>query len=142
MNTNKNKINVEVIVNASLKYVWEKWIKPEDIVKWNFASEDWHTAKATNDLRVGGKFCYRMEARDGSMGFDFEGIYTKVFPFELIEYLLGDDREVKITFASSGKQTIVEETFDPENENSLELQKSGWQAILNNFKKYVESKNK
>lgn len=132
-------ITVETTVNAPVEKVWKVWTLPEHIKNWNNASDDWHTPSAENDLRPGGKFSSRMEAKDGSSGFDFEGVYDEVVPQKLISYALGDNRKVKIVFTSKGDQTKVTETFDPENENSLELQKGGWQAILDNFKKYAES---
>ena len=137
--TLKEKITVETLVNAPIEKVWEFWTKPEHITRWNNASEDWHTTRAENDLRIGGKFLSRMEAKDGSFGFDFEGIYDEVKPYEHIAYSLGDNRQVKIAFTNLGQQTRVDETFDAENTNPVELQKNGWQAILNNFKKFVEA---
>lgn len=134
-----NVITVETIVQAPVKKIWEYWTSPEHIIQWNNASDEWHTPKATNDLREGGNFVYRMEARDGSMGFDFGGVYNTVNPYESIVYTLGDDRKVQIVFSSEDGFTKVSERFDAESENSLELQKAGWQAILDNFKKYVES---
>lgn len=136
--TEKNSITVQVEVNATPEIVWKFWTSPESIVKWNNASEDWQTTRAENDLRVGGKFLSRMEAKDGSMGFDFEGIYERVIPNEEIEYLLGDGRKVKISFFDYVTKTKIVETFDAESENTIELQKNGWQSILNNFKKYAE----
>lgn len=133
------KITVEVTVNAPVGKVWEAWTKPEHIVKWNFATDDWHSPWAKADFREGGSFSARMEAKDGSMGFDFGGIYDVIRNNEFIEYTMGDDRKVQVEFSSSGNQTKVVETFDAENTHSLELQKNGWQAILDNFKKYVES---
>jgi uncharacterized protein YndB with AHSA1/START domain len=115
------------------------WTAPEHITKWNFASDDLHSPKAENDLRVGGKYSARMEAKDGSMGFDFGGVYDDVKENELIEYTLGDDRKVVVRFTPIGNETKVVETFDAELSNSIELQKGGWQAILVNFRKYVES---
>lgn len=137
--TKSATITVEIIVNAPIEKVWKFWTLPEHITKWNNASDDWHTTSAENDLRTGGKFMSRMEARDGSFGFDFSGVYDKVINHELIIYTLEDGRKVKIDFSFNEKETKVVETFDPENENPLELQKSGWQAILNNFKKYAEA---
>ncbi|MFA7380274.1 MAG: SRPBCC family protein [Bacteroidia bacterium] len=137
--TSASSITVEVKVNAPLEKVWDYWTNPQHMVNWNYASEDWHAPHATNDLRVGGKFNSRMEAKDGSMGFDFEGEYTKVEQHIEIEYVLADARRVNIRFDSDGKETTVTETFDPENENTLELQRTGWQAILDNFKRYTES---
>ena len=134
-----SKITVEATVAASIDKVWESWTAPQHIQKWNNASEDWHTPKATNDLRTGGNFLTRMEAKDGSFGFDFEGTYTEVIKHEFIAYELGDGRKVSITFENYGASTKVVETFDPENENPIDMQKDGWQAILNNFKTYTEN---
>jgi uncharacterized protein YndB with AHSA1/START domain len=135
----KTIITVENTVNAPVAKVWEYWTKPEHITQWNNASEDWHTPRAQNDLRVGGNFVCRMEAKDGSFGFDFGGVYDAVTTNEYIEYTLGDGRKVKITFDGNGNATKVTESFEAEEMNSIELQKSGWQAILDNFKKYTES---
>jgi uncharacterized protein YndB with AHSA1/START domain len=135
----KTSITIEVLIKAPIDKVWKNWTSPEDIVRWNNASDDWHTTKALNDLRVGGKFSARMEAKDGSFGFDFYGLYDKVITNELIEYTLGDDRKVKIIFTKQGNNTQIIETFEAENTNSIELQKGGWQAILDNFKKFTES---
>jgi len=136
------KITVAAIVNVPVQTAWNTWTNPYDIVQWNTASDDWHTTKAQNDLRVGGKFSYRMEAKDGSMGFDFEGIYENVIPHEHITYSLGDNRKVSIDFSSENNKTKVVEIFDAENSHSIELQRHGWQAILDNFKKVAESKLK
>jgi len=137
--TNKTTITVETLVNAPVDKVWEFWTKPEHITKWNNASEDWHTPKAENDLRVGGAFSSRMEAKDGSFGFDFGGVYDEVKTNELIAYTLGDDRRVKITFVADGQTTKVTEIFEAEAVNPAEMQQTGWQAILDNFKKYAEA---
>ncbi len=137
--TDKPNITIETIVKAPVAKVWEYWTKPEHLVKWNNASDDWHTTKAENDLRKGGKFSARMEARDGSFGFDFGGIYDVVKENEYIEYTLGDDRKVKIIFTGNGSETQITETFEAENTNPIEMQRSGWQAILDNFKKYTEN---
>ncbi len=134
----KTIITVETLVNAPVDKVWEYWTKPEHITKWNNASEDWHTPHAENDLRAGGKFSSRMEAKDGSFGFDFGGVYDAVNTNEYIEYTIGDGRKVKINFTDEGGKTKIVESFEPETENPEEMQKGGWQAILNNFKKYVE----
>ena len=134
------KITVETEVKAELKTVWDAWNNPEDIKRWNAASDDWHTTSSTVDLREGGKFSARMEAKDGSFGFDFEGTYTKVVPQKLIEYRMEDAREVKVEFSRSGDTVLVKETFDAEKENSAEMQRDGWQAILDNFAKHVERK--
>ncbi len=132
-------IAVKTTVNAVIEKVWEFWTLPEHIIKWNSASPDWHTPAATNDLQIGGKFTSRMEAKDGSMGFDFWGIYDVIKPNELIEYTLGDDRKVSVAFTSNSLETTIIETFEAETENTIELQKGGWQAILNNFKTYTEA---
>lgn len=136
---NNNKITVEVFVNAPVNKVWECWNEPKHMVNWCFASEDWHCPRASNDLKVGGKFTSRMEAKDGSFGFDFEGVYERLENEQLIDYSMEDGRKVNILFEDAGEATIVTETFDPENENPLEMQRMGWQAILNNFKSYTES---
>lgn len=135
----KTVITVEATVNAPVEKVWQSWTNPEHITKWNFASPDWHTPRATNDLRVGGKFMSRMEAKDGSFGFDFVGIYDDVKKHELIEYHLPDGRNVKTTFKSKGAQTEIITNFDAENQNPVEMQKGGWQSIMNNFKDYTEN---
>lgn len=132
------KIKVEAIVDASVDKVWEYWTNPEHVTKWNHASDDWHSPRGTNDLRVGGRFNFRMEAKDGSSGFDFEGEYTEVEPNKKISYKMDDGREVDVTFEDLGSKTRVVETFDPEKENPVDFQKGGWQAILDNFKKYTE----
>lgn len=140
METPFTKITVQANINAPVVKVWETWTTPEHITQWNNASPDWHTPVAENDLRVGGKFLSRMEAKDGSFGFDFEGIYDAVVTNELISYNLADGRNVKIIFIDKGYQTEVIETFDAENENPVEMQREGWQAILNNFKNHTESR--
>lgn len=132
------KITVENLIAAPIEKIWDYWTSPEHIPHWNFASDDWCSPAATNDLQVDGKFCYRMEAKDGSMGFDFEGIYTDIKLHESIEYTLGDGRNVKIDFEKKGDQYKVTETFEAENENPVEMQQQGWQNILDNFKKHVE----
>ena len=137
---NKTLITIETVVNAGVDKVWECWNKPEHITQWCNASDEWHTVRAENDLRVGGKFNSRMEAKDGSMGFDFWGIYDVVKPNEKIEYTMGDGRKCEITFTTNGNSTKVVESFEAEEENSVEMQKGGWQAILDNFKKYAEKK--
>jgi len=135
------KITVETIVKAPLTTVWDTWNNPEDIKQWNTAQEDWHTPRSTVDLREGGKFSARMEAKDGSMGFDFEGTYTRVEPNKLIEYRMDDDRQVTIEFIEQTAGAVrVKETFDAETENTPELQRQGWQAILDNFGRYAEAK--
>ena len=135
----KTLLTVENTINAPVEKVWEYWTKPEHITQWNNASDDWHTPWAKNDLRQGGSFSARMEAKDGSMGFDFGGVYDAVKPNEYIEYTLGDGRKVKIFFTSKGNTTKVVESFEAENTHSLEMQQGGWQAIMDNFKKYTEA---
>ncbi|MGB7068216.1 MAG: SRPBCC family protein [Pyrinomonadaceae bacterium] len=139
---NESAITIENTVNAPVEAVWNFWTKPEHITKWNSASDDWHTPIAENDLRVGGKFLSRMEARDGSFGFDFAGVYTEVITNELIDYTMSDDRQVRVAFETAGNSTKIVSTFEPESENSIEMQRDGWQAILDNFKKYAESNHK
>ena len=134
------KITVETLVTAAVDDVWEAWNNPADIQQWNTAQEDWHTPRSTVDLREGGKFMSRMEARDGSVGFDFEGTYTRVVPKREIAYRMNDDREVEVQFIERGDGVLVNETFDPETENTPELQRQGWQAILDNFARYVENR--
>lgn len=132
-------IEVAAIVNANIEKAWKYWTEANHIKNWNFASDEWHCPKAESDLREGRRFTSRMEAKDGSMGFDFGGQFTKVIPNNLLEYTLDDGREVSIKFVDKEDQTEIVETFQPENQNSLELQRQGWQAILDNFKDYVES---
>ncbi|MDU0112370.1 SRPBCC family protein [Psychrosphaera aquimarina] len=132
------KISIETLVNASLENVWSAWVTPNDIVQWNFASDDWICPKANIELVVGGKFNYRMEAKDGSFGFDFEGRFTSIIFHEQIEYVLDDDRKVLVTFTQTNEGVKLVETFEAESENSGEQQKQGWLSILNNFKQHVE----
>lgn len=131
-------LTVENVIHAPIQQTWDCWTKPEHIIHWYNASDDWHSPKAENDLRNEGRFNFRMEAKDGSMGFDFEGIYDEVKLYESIKYKLADGRVVTIQFTEMGNNTRVVETFDAETENPIELQKGGWQAILDNFKKYSE----
>lgn len=135
----KTLITIETTVNAPVEKVWKAWTTPADIIQWNAASDDWHTTKSENDLRAGGKFSSRMEAKDGSMGFDFWGIYDEVKPNEIIASTLGDGRKLTVTFISKGAQTEVKEAFEAEETHPVEMQKNGWQSILNNFKKHTES---
>jgi uncharacterized protein YndB with AHSA1/START domain len=132
------KITVETLVKANLDSVWDAWNNPDDIKQWNAASDDWHTTRSTVDLREGGKFSARMEAKDGSEGFDFEGTYTRVVPQKLIEYRMDDGREVKVQFTEAADGVLVRETFEAETENDPEVQREGWQAILDNFAWHVE----
>jgi uncharacterized protein YndB with AHSA1/START domain len=136
---NKTKITVETTVNAPVEKVWDFWGGPEHITKWCTATPEWHTPTAANDLRTGGKFSSRMEAKDGSMGFDFGGIYDEVRDHERIAYTMGDGRTVEVNFSKEGNATRIVETFEAESMNPVEMQRGGWQAILDNFKKYTES---
>ena len=138
MNTT-TKITVETFIKAPLHRVWNAWNSPADIQRWNAAADDWHTTQSTVDLREGGKFRSRMEAKDGSDGFDFEGTYMRVVPNKTIAYRMSDGREVTVEFAERPGGVQVTETFDPETENTPELQRQGWQAILDNFKRHVET---
>lgn len=135
----KTKITVEAVVAADTTKVWNYWNKPEHITKWNFASPDWHCPKAENDLRVGGKLNSRMEAKDGSFGFDFEVVYDEVIDQQKISYTMGDGRQATTTFENQGGKTKVTTVFDAENQNPVEMQKGGWQAILENFRNYTEN---
>jgi uncharacterized protein YndB with AHSA1/START domain len=138
MEATTTTITIETTIKAPVEKVWQYWTSPQHIVNWNSASDDWHTPKAENDLRVGGKFASRMEAKDGSQGFDFSGIYNAVQTNQHIEYTMGDGRKVKVVFTSNGDETKVVEDFEAESTYPVEMQREGWQAILNNFKKYVE----
>jgi uncharacterized protein YndB with AHSA1/START domain len=132
------KITIGATVNAPVEKVWQYWGAPEHITKWNSPSPDWHTPYAENDLRTGGKFVSRMEAKDGSFGFDFGGVYDEVIPNERIAYTMGDTRQAVIDFTKEGNQTKIVIVFDAEHENPIEFQQAGWQAILDSFKKYTE----
>jgi uncharacterized protein YndB with AHSA1/START domain len=134
------KITVETIIKAPIDKVWDAYVTPEDIKQWNAASDDWHTTQSTVDLRDGGSFSSRMEAKDGSFGFDFAGTYTRIIPHELIEYSLGD-RNCAVKFFSRISDVTVRSTFDAETEHPLEVQRAGWQAILENFAGHVEAKS-
>jgi uncharacterized protein YndB with AHSA1/START domain len=134
------KITVETAVKSKLDTVWDAWSNPVDIKHWNAAQDDWHTTESHVDLREGGKFRSRMEAKDRSVGFDFEGTYTRVVPKKEIAYRMSDGREVEVQFTEQNGKVHVKETFDAETENSPELQKAGWQAILDNFSRHVEAK--
>ncbi len=135
------KISIETVVKSDLDTVWYAWNNPEDIKQWNAASEDWHTTDSTVDLREGGTFSSRMEAKDGSMGFDFSGTYSKIIEKQRIEYSLGDSRSVSVEFSLVENGVKVEEGFEAESQGEAAQQRQGWQSILNNFAKYVESKN-
>jgi len=133
------KITVESFVNASIDKVWSAYTTPDDIKQWNAASEDWHTTSSSVDLRDGGAFSSRMEAKDGSFGFDFAGTYTRIVPLQSIEYSFGD-RTGLVEFVSAENGVTVRSTFDAESTHPAEMQRQGWQAILNNFAKHVEAK--
>jgi uncharacterized protein YndB with AHSA1/START domain len=140
METTKEKIiTVETTIKAPVEKVWSYWTKPQHITHWYFASDDWEAPEAENDLWANGKFRTRMSSTDGSSGFDFEGVYTRIVKHERIEYTIPDGRKVKISFFDQKGETKVEESLEAETENPYELQRGGWQAILNNFKKYCES---
>jgi uncharacterized protein YndB with AHSA1/START domain len=138
MDTTANNITVETTVNAPTEKVWDSWTQPEHITQWCQASDDWHAPYAENNLHVDGTFRTTMAAKDGSFSFDFDGVYTKVEEHKAIEYTIADGRKVKILFSNEGSMTKILETFEAENENPIEMQKGGWQAILDNFKKYTE----
>ena len=133
-------ITVEAIIEAPIDIVWDLWTKPEHVMHWNFASNDWHCPRANSEFNVGGEFHYIMAAKDGSEEFDFCGTFTKIIDKTFIEIFLEDGRELTIQFESEGDATKIIETFEPEEVNSTELQKEGWQTILDNFKAYAESK--
>ena len=133
-------ITIEVTVEAPVDKVWNYWTIPDDIIHWNSASDDWHTPKVANDLRVNGTFSFRMESKDGKMGFDFKGLYKQVIPNKLIQYKIDDGRLVTIEFETINNFTKITESFEAETEHPVEMQRIGWQLILNNFKKYVESR--
>lgn len=135
----KTTITVQATINAPVEKVWQCWTAPEHITKWCQASPDWHAPKATNDLRVDGKFSTTMAAKDGSMSFDFDGVYQKVELHKLIEYTIADGRKVSISFKANGNMTDVVESFEAEQTNPIEMQRGGWQAILDNFKTYTEN---
>jgi len=135
-----NKITIQAAVLADRTKAWSHYTEPAHITQWNFASEDWCCPTASTDLVPGGKFSWRMEAKDGSFGFDFEGEFTEIVPLEKLKYVFMDQREAEITFTDLPEGTLVQIIFDAENENSLELQQSGWQSILNNFKSHTEKR--
>jgi uncharacterized protein YndB with AHSA1/START domain len=134
----RDKITIQTIISADIKKVWDYYTRPEHITKWNFASDDWQCPHASNDMQVGGKYIARMEAKDGSFGFDFEAVYEQITVAERFSYTMPDGREVQVTFKDAEGKTQVGINFDAETENPAELQQQGWQAILDNFKKYTE----
>lgn len=137
--TEKTLITIEARVKGSPEKIWKTWTTPADVVQWNTADPSWHTPRAENDLRTGGTFLYRMEAKDGSFGFDFGGTYDAVTPHTYIEYTMGDGRNVKNHFTADGDQVHILIHFEAEDQNPIDMQKAGWQSILDSFKKYTES---
>lgn len=135
------KITVETVVNAPINQIWSAWSNPDDIIQWNTPHESWHTTRSAVDLREGGQFSARMEARDGSAGFEFEGTYTRVVPHQNIDFRMSDGREVNVEFVEQSGGVLVRETFDAETQNAIEMQRGGWQAILDNFGRHVEGQN-
>lgn len=134
-----NRITIRATILADRKKTWDYYTLPEHITKWNFATDTWQCPTASNDLRVGGKYVARMEAKDGSFGFDFEAVYDEIIENKKIAYTMTDGRQATVDFISGGNQTEIELSFDAEEQNPKEMQRDGWQAILNNFKKYVET---
>jgi uncharacterized protein YndB with AHSA1/START domain len=139
MQTDTKAIAVETVINAPIEKVWNNWTDPKHITQWCNASDDWHAPYADNDLKVDGKFKTTMAAKDGSFSFDFEGVYTKVEPNKTLEYTMLDGRKVWIVFSTEGSQTKVIETFETENTHPVEVQRGGWQAILDSFKRHTEA---
>jgi uncharacterized protein YndB with AHSA1/START domain len=135
----KTAITVEALVKAPIEKVWKFWSEPQHITKWCAASDDWHAPYAENDLKTNGTFKTTMAAKDGSFSFDFGGVYTNVIPNKVIAYTMNDGRKASILFSANGRETKITETFEAENENPIEMQRGGWQAILNNFKNYAEA---
>lgn len=134
-----NLVKVESLIEKNKELVWECWTNPKHIVKWYFATDDWHTPSANHNFIEGGSFSFRMESKDGSMGFDYAGTYTTINEYEQIEYVLEDGRKVKISFVGIDQHVLVSEQFEVERTNSIDMQEKGWQNILTNFKRYVES---
>ncbi len=139
MSKTSHRLTVNAVVKAPVEQVWDAWITPKHIKRWNAASDDWHTLDAKNDFRVGGEFHYRMEAKDKSTGFDFWGTYSKIIPDREIAYTMGDGQHAQIIFEKTNDGVKITETFEPETENSEAVQRGGWQAIMDRFKAYVES---
>ncbi|MBD3582811.1 SRPBCC family protein [Flavobacterium selenitireducens] len=139
METANQAVTIKANVKAPIEKVWKYWNDPEHVVKWNNASDDWHTPKAQNDLTVGGKFIYTMAAKDGSFSFDFAGTYSDVTPNKSLAYELEDGRKVTIAFEQDQAEVNIVETFEAENQNPIEMQRDGWQSILDNFKRYTEN---
>jgi len=134
-----SKISVSATINADVKKVWDYYTNPEHITQWNYADPSWQCPSASNDMRVGGKYSARMEAKDGSFGFEFEATYNEITEGKSFTYTMPDNREVNVSFDGDGDNTAINVTFDAENQNPVEMQKNGWQAILDNFKKYTEA---
>src|SRR5690606_23836148 len=139
INMNFTKITIEALIAASPEKVWDYYNSPKHITQWNHASDDWHCPKAENDMKIGGTYLARMDAKDGSFGFDFKAIYDEIIPMAKVAYTLEDERKVVTTFEKQGEQTKVTTVFDAEGMNPIDMQKAGWQAILNNFKRYTET---
>lgn len=137
--TDKTVITIEATVKAPVEKVWKYWSEPKHITNWAFATDTWHAPAAENDLRTGGKFSTTMAAKDGSFSFEFGGVYDKVEHHETIDYTIGDGRKVKTSFISSGNDTRIIQSFEAEDQNSIDMQRGGWQAILNNFTRYTEN---
>jgi len=135
-----SSITISTVIKEERSTIWKLWNEPDHITKWNFASDGWHCPSAENDLRVGGKLKSRMEAKDGSFGFDFEGTYDEIIENEKITYTIADGRQITTTFENLGDATKITTTFEAESENPIEMQRDGWQAILDNFKNYAEYK--
>lgn len=136
---NSTTITIETLISATADKVWDFYTQPEHVTRWNFATDDWHCPKAENDMKIGGRYSARMEAKDGSFGFDFEAVYDEIIPFEKIVYTIEDGRKVITVFENLNNTTKVTTIFEAENQNPVDMQKAGWQAILNNFKRYVEN---
>lgn len=132
------KITIDTVIDADIQKVWDYYNTPKYITQWNFASDDWHCPKAENDMKIGGLYCARMEAKDGSFGFDLKAVYDEIIPLEKIAYTFEDNRKIITTFEKINGKTKVVTVFEAENINPVDMQKAGWQAILNNFKRYVE----
>ncbi|MDC6350976.1 SRPBCC family protein [Zeaxanthinibacter sp. PT1] len=135
----RTEITISTTIRCPIAKVWQFWTQPNHITRWNFASDEWHCPSAVNDLRPGGTLDWRMEAKDGSMGFDYTGTYDEIRPKEIISYQIADGRKVTINFQSVGSETRVKETFEMDNTHPEDIQRNGWQSILDNFKKYAES---
>lgn len=142
MRKTKTPVTIETTIHAPVEKIWENWTSTDAITQWNSASSEWHTPKAEHELQPGGRFVYRMEAKDGSFGFDFSGTFEVIKPNEYLESILDDGRKVKVTFTGKGNETLVSQTFEAEETHSIDQQRSGWQNILDNFKQYVETLHK